>query len=90
MAEDKDAGELGRAIIAIQKAIANPEAPGSLEAVTALGHVTAHYAMVRGWLVQELIGAESIKSVQKPDAKNPAIDARIAFLKKAIRAIDLE
>ncbi len=89
-ADDKDDREIGRAILAIQKAIANPEAPGSLDAVTELGHKTAHYTMVRGWLVQELRGAESIKSAQKPDAINPAIDARIAFLKKAIRAIDLE
>ncbi len=89
-ADEKEASEIGRAILAIQKALAHPEAPGSLEAVTELGHMTAHYTMVRGWLVQELSRAESIKSAQQPDAKTPAIDARIAFLKKAIRAIDLE
>ncbi len=89
-ADEEDASKIGRAVLAIQKAIANPDDPASLKAVTELGLITAYYPMVRGWLVQELRGAESIKSAQKPDAKNPAIDARIAFLKKAIRAIDLE
>ncbi len=89
-ADEKTEAEIGRAVLAIQKAIANPDDPGSLAAVRELGLITAHYPMVRGWLVQELSGAESIRSVQKPDAKISAIDAKIAFLKKAIRAIDLE
>ena len=89
-AEDQDAIQLGREVLAIQKAIAHPDDPSSIDAVKKLGLITAHYSMVRGWLVQELNGAESIKSAQKPDSRTPEIDARIAFLKKAIRAIDLE
>lgn len=88
--DELDVCKLGQAVLAIQNAIANPNAPNSLNAVKELGLKTAHYSMVRGWLVQELSGAESIKSAQKQDTINPMIDARIAFLKKAIRAIDLE
>lgn len=88
--DELDVCKLGQAVLAIQNAIANPDAPYSLDAVKELGLKTAHYSMVRGWLVQELSGAESIKSSQKKVAINSVIDARIDFLKKAIRAIDLE
>lgn len=45
--------------------------------------------MVRGWLSQLLSADESIASASK-DNTPPRITTRIAFLKKAIRAIDLE
>jgi hypothetical protein len=45
--------------------------------------------MVRGWLTQQLVGDQSIADASG-DTTPPAVSARIAFLKKAIRAIGLE
>ena len=45
--------------------------------------------MVRGWLVMRLRGDMSISQTRNGDV-SPQIAARIAFLEKAIRAIDLE
>ncbi len=84
--EDAEALALGRQILAVQRALGDPE---SLKAVTALGTDSRHYVMVRGWLVQLLAGDESIAEAAggKPAE---AVAARIRFLRKAIRAIDLE
>ena len=45
--------------------------------------------MVRGWLAMQLRGDKSIAQALNGDV-SPQIAARIAFLQKAIRAIDLE
>jgi hypothetical protein len=87
--EDAEALALGRQILAVQRALGNPDKPESLKSVTALGTDSRYYAMVRGWLVQLLAGDESIAEAAggKP---GEAVAARIRFLRKAIRAIDLE
>ncbi len=86
---DQSARDLGIKVLAVQKALRHPKAPGAMDAITALGRDSRYYVMVRGWLVQELAGAESIR-----DANREVIAAelreRIDFLHKAIRAIDLE
>ncbi|MEI6537859.1 MAG: hypothetical protein WCN98_21130 [Verrucomicrobiaceae bacterium] len=89
-ADGPDVSKLGREVLAVKKAIANPADPNSMNAIKELGLQTAYYTMVRGWLLQELSGSESIKSAQNPNTATPELDTKIAFLKKAIRAIDLE
>lgn len=86
---DAEALALGRQILAVQRALGDPDKPESLKAVMALGTDSRHYVMVRGWLVQLLAGDESIAEAAggKPAE---AVAARIRFLRKAIRAIDLE
>ena len=88
-ASDQTAHDLGRKVFAVQQALKNPKAPGAMKAITDLGHDSRYYVMVRGWLVQELAGAESIRDANREKA--PAeLRERIDFLHKAIRAIDLE
>ena len=88
-ADDQLARELGRKVLAIQQVLKNPKAPGAMRAITDLGHDSRHYVMVRGWLVQELAGATSIRDANQGKAGGE-LDERITFLRKAIRAIDLE
>jgi len=88
-AEAREAMELGRKVIAVRQAIANPQTPGAMEAVTALGHDSRYYVMVRGWLTQQLAGDQSILDASGENTPK-AVKDRIAFLHKAIRAIDLE
>lgn len=80
---------VGRGVAAIQEALRNPEAPGSLDAVRTLGLDSRYYTMVRGWLAQELRGLESIRSARGAEA-DARLEARIRFVEQAVRAIDLE
>jgi hypothetical protein len=86
---DAEALRVGRAVDTIRQAIADPATPGALDAVRELGLDSRYYAMVRGWLVQELSGAQSIREA-RGGAVPPGVRARIEFLERAIRAIDLE
>ena len=80
--------ELGYKIAAVNKALQNPGAPGTMQAITNLGHDQRYYVMVRGWLMYQLQGDMSImEATQQP---RPAIRARVDFIQQAIRAIDLE
>jgi hypothetical protein len=87
--QSAEALDLGLRILAIHHALDHPTLPASLKAITDLGTDSLHYSMVRGWLSQLLSADESIASASK-DNTPPHITTRIAFLKKAIRAIDLE
>lgn len=80
---------LGRNVLAVADAISNPESPGAMEAVLALGHDSRYYVMVRGWLTMQLDADMSILEAGQGDASH-LVTSRIAFLRKAIRAIDLE
>ena len=86
---DEHALWLGYRVLAIAAAIRNPDAPGSMEAVLELGLDSRYYVMVRGWLAMQLRGDMSILQARNGDV-SPQIAVRIAFLEKAIRAIDLE
>ena len=86
---DEHALWLGQRVLAIAAAMRNPDAPGAMEAVLELGLDSRYYVMVRGWLVMQLRSDMSISQARNGDV-SPQIAARIAFLKKAIRAIDLE
>jgi len=48
-----------------------------------------YYVMVRGWLSLQLQGDLSIAAAKQGEV-SPKIEARIEFLERAIRAIDLE
>ena len=88
-AEDQTALELGHKVLAVRHAIEHPQAPESLEAVKALGLDSRYYVMVRGWLGEQLRADSSIRDAGKGNTPQNIKD-RIAFLEKAIRAIDLE
>jgi hypothetical protein len=87
--EDQEALELGRKVLAVQRALEHPQEAGSLDAVKALGLDSRYYVMVRGWLSEKLRGDQSIRDTSKEKTPQKIKD-RIAFLEKAIRAIDLE
>jgi hypothetical protein len=87
--EDQAALELGYRVQAVREAIQHPEAPHALEAVTDLGHDQRYYVMVRGWLAYQRQGDMSIVAANRGQAPEH-IRARIRFLDRAIRAIDLE
>lgn len=86
---DAAALELGRQVLSASAAIRNPHAPGAMQAITGLGTDSRYYTMVRGWLAMQLKGDQSIVAAGEPDER-PDIEARISFLKQAIKAIDLE
>lgn len=88
-AEDQEALELGRGILAIERALKNPGDPNSMRAVEELGRKTRYYCLVRGWLAYQLAGDESILAAAKDQASGD-VRERAAFLKKAIRGVDLE
>ena len=88
-AEAREALELGRKVIAVRQAIANPQTPGAMESVTSLGLDSRYYVLVRGWLTQQLAGDQSILDASGENTPK-AVKERIAFLHTAIRAIDLE
>ena len=87
--EDQAALELGRRVEAVRKAIQHPEAPDALQAITDLGHDQRYYVMVRGWIAYQRQGDMSIVAASRGQAPEP-VRARIRFLDRAIRAIDLE
>ncbi|MGB5465872.1 MAG: hypothetical protein WBM84_07285 [Sedimenticolaceae bacterium] len=80
---------LGQRVLAIAAAVRNPDAPDAMVAVLELGLDSRYYVMVRGWLLAQLLGDMSISQARNGDV-SPQVAARIAFLQKAIRAIDLE
>jgi hypothetical protein len=86
---DPDAAQLGRRVLAVEVALGNPSAPGSLQAVRDLGLDSRYYVLVRGWLAMQLEGDRSIVAA-KPDAAGAEIKRRIEFIERALRAIDLE
>ena len=81
--------ELGGKVQDIYLALANPQSPASMNAIISLGRDSRYYTMVRGWLSMQLEGDRSILAASGDDA-NPEIAARVDFLERAIRAIDLE
>jgi hypothetical protein len=87
---DGEALDLGRRVLAVQRAIANPQASNAMDAIVDLGTDSRHYVMVRGWLTMQLQGDLSILNAAADPGARPEIEARAAFLEAAIRNIDLE
>ena len=86
---DAEAIELGYRISAINVALQNPTEPGAMRAITDLGHDQRYYVMVRGWLMYQLQGDMSILQASQGPAQ-ATVRARVDFIQRAIRAIDLE
>ena len=84
---DVEAMELGYKVAAVKVAIQDPAAPGAMRAITSLGHDQRYYVMVRGWLTYQLQGDRSLLEAS-PDQME--VRARVDFVQRAIRAIDLE
>ena len=82
--------KIGVMVKAVAKALKSPEKAGSLKVISEYGTDTRYYTMIRGWLVQELKGAESLLSVNKDKPRGKHFQQKVDFLKKAIRRIDLE
>jgi hypothetical protein len=85
----EQACRLGERVLAARAALADPGAPGALDAIVDLGSDSRYYVMVRGWLVMQLQGDLSIVEASGGDAP-PEVVHRVEFLEGAIRAIDLE
>lgn len=86
---DEEVQQLGRQVQAAAAAILDSEIAGAMRAITDLGTVSRYYTMARGWLHEQLKGDRSIVAAAGVGEK-PHLEARIRFLEKAIRAIDLE
>ena len=86
---DEAAMTLGLQVQAVASAIRDPGRADAMADVVALGTDSRYYTMVRGWLAQQLQGDLSILEASR-EGGNPAIAARVEFLRRAIRAIDLE
>jgi hypothetical protein len=87
--QDRAALELGRRVLAVGRAIGDPQSPGAMRAVTDLGHDQRYYVMVRGWLSYQLQADQSLVEAHRGKAPEP-ITQRVEFLRRAIRAVDLE
>lgn len=81
---------IGEMVQAVQQAIDSPNDPNSLKVISFYGTDSRYYAMVRGWLFQELVGVESQLYASKSPASIAKFQAHSNFLKQAIRRIDLE
>ena len=86
---DTGAMELGYKVAAIREALQDPGAPGSMRAITDLGYDQRYYVMVRGWLMYQLQADMSLLQTAR-ERNQDALRMRIAFIRQAIRAIDLE
>lgn len=87
--EERDAKELGYRVAAVREAIQNPGTHHGLQAITDLGHDQRYYVMVRGWLAYQRQADMSIVAASGGQVTEH-VRARIRFLDRAIRAIDLE
>ena len=81
----------GQAVEAVEFALDNPRDPSALDSIYIYGTDSRLYVMIRGWLVQELAGVQSILGSMSVDNKHKKmLQERETFLEQAIRRIDLE
>lgn len=65
--------------------------PDAFEKIAEYGTDSRYYVMIRGWLVQELSGTESlVESTKGREELQKKHMEKAAFLRKLIRRIDLE
>ncbi|CAM3567068.1 hypothetical protein [Shewanella violacea] len=86
--------QIGIMIQAISAALAKPKDPDSLDTISRYGTDSRYYVMIRGWLVQELLGVQSQLDAShaneaESETKLKFID-KVTFLHEAIGRIDLE
>lgn len=80
---------LGRKVLAVRKALSEYKRSNAMNDIVELGLDQRSYAMVRGWLSYKLQADISLYNSVNESSKNE-IKERIIFIKKSIRAIDLE
>lgn len=82
--------QIGVMVKDIQAALMVPYDKQSLQTIAHYGTDSRYYMMIRGWLFQELISAESQLYATKKASEKVRFQKRSNFLKKAIRSVDLE
>ena len=87
---EKEALRVGQLILAIRAILDDLTLPNAMSTVTELGADSRYYVLVRGWLSEQLKADQSILDATRDDDIQVKISRRAAFLKDAIRAIDLE
>ncbi|WP_299805590.1 hypothetical protein [uncultured Shewanella sp.] len=91
-----DEYRIGVMVKSLDNAIKHPS-NASLATISEYGTDSRYYVMIRGWLVQELQGAESQLGAYRSDnldkiqaEQKAKLLQKVDFLKLAIRRIDLE
>lgn len=81
--------KIGQMVQALQGALLVRD-DQSLDTIRLHGTDSRYYAMIRGWLFQELVGVESQLYATQNPKRSEELQTHSNFLKKAIRLIDLE
>lgn len=81
---------VGQMVEQVSYAIKHPDSESAFETITQAGTDSRHYVMIRGWLMQELSGVQSQLNATRDDTKKAAFQARVDFLQRVVRRIDLE
>lgn len=81
---------VGQMVEQVSHAIKHPDTDNAFETITQAGTDSRYYVMIRGWLMQELSGVQSQLNATRDDTKKAAFQARVDFLQRAVRRIDLE
>lgn len=83
--------QIGVMVNEIDSLLYNYTDPKAFEKIAEYGTDSRYYVMIRGWLVQELAGTESL--IESTEGREPLHSQHVekaVFLKKLIRRIDLE
>lgn len=81
---------IGVMVKEVAAAIQSPEKPESMKVIYRAGTDSRYYVMIRGWLKESLSSAQSLLDVARDPKQKSKFEKKVAFLKKAIRRIDLE
>lgn len=81
---------LGVMIKAVAAAMAAPDDPKSMQVIVDAGTDSRYYMMIRGWLKESLRATESQLEVARDADLKAKFAKKAAFIKRAIRRIDLE
>ncbi|WOT04739.1 hypothetical protein [Shewanella youngdeokensis] len=74
----------------LDKAITNPQT-SSITIISQYGRDSRYYVMVRGWLMQELLGTKSqLEAYRQQDEHQRKLQQKVLLLQQALRRIDLE
>ncbi len=80
----------GKMVSEVSLSLSDMDREGALDSIAEYGTDSRYYVLIRGWLKQELEGVESLLSVTKDDERRITLSKKQAFLRKAVRRIDLE
>jgi hypothetical protein len=82
--------EIGIMVQQLQLALTASEDVNSLTTIQHYGTDSRYYSMIRGWLMQELLGSQSQLNASNDPLYIDKFQQQTDFLKQAIRMIDLE